>query len=261
MFIIWWEEKPRFGFGLDYTLHWQKMLATPGKCHIERCFMLFQEKWDIFKYFPFCESTLLINILWGNAAPNNRTYSSGKGVVKIMQILHRDGQPGIVQSSNQIICRDRNNCHDLSAHKVSNLFYYIKVRGLGWPLNGGYVLLIQPCDSSTRRVEHCHVQTRIDDFCRQICFLQNQEGFLTMFWHNCPHSRFYWEWSDCQHRGSQWPPHNYRNDSIINYFDASSIQKNHNGCWLLQLYTMEDAKKVTLTMGLSPFSVTLKWNF
>ena len=31
-------------------------------------------------------------------------------------------------------------------------------------------------------------------------------GFLTMFWHNCRHSRFHGEWPDCQHRGSQWPP-------------------------------------------------------
>ena len=45
----------------------------------------------------------------------------------------------------------------------------------------------------------------MDDFCHQICFLQNQEGFLTMFCHNCPHSRFHREWSDCQHRGSPWP--------------------------------------------------------
>ena len=60
-----------------------------------------------------------------------------------------------------------------------------------------------PCEP-----EHCHVETRMDYFCRLICFLQNQEGFLTIFWHNCPHSRFHQEWPDRQHCGSQWTPHN-----------------------------------------------------
>ena len=55
--------------------------------------------------------------------------------------------------------------------------------------------------------KHCHVETRMNDFCRQVCFLQNQECFMTMFWHNCPHSRFHREWSDCQHCSSQWHPH------------------------------------------------------
>ena len=49
------------------------------------------------------KKSLLINILWGNPTPNNRPYSFGKGVVNIVQILHRDVHPGIVQSSNQII--------------------------------------------------------------------------------------------------------------------------------------------------------------
>ena len=63
--------------------------------------------------------------------------------------------------------------------------------------------------------EHCHVETRMDNFCHQICFLQNQEGFRTMFWHNFPHLRFHREWSDCRHCGSEWPPtHHYRNDLI-----------------------------------------------
>ena len=38
------------------------------------------------------------------------------------------------------------------------------------------------------------------------CFPQKQEGFLTMFWHNCPHAGFHREWSDCQHRGIHWHP-------------------------------------------------------
>ena len=89
--------------------------------------------------------------------PNNRPYFSGKGVVKVVQIWHRDVQPGIVQSSNQIISRDRHDSNDLPAHKLTNLFYYIKIRGLGWPLNGGHVMLLQPCDSSMRlvRAESC----------------------------------------------------------------------------------------------------------
>ena len=40
----------------------------------------------------------------------------------------------------------------LSAHKIPTLFYYIKVRGLGWQLDVGYAQQLQPCDSSTRRV-------------------------------------------------------------------------------------------------------------
>ena len=52
-----------------------------------------------------------------------------------MQIWHRDVQPGIVQSSDQIISLDRHDSNDLSAHKLS-----------------GYALLLQPCYSSTRRV-------------------------------------------------------------------------------------------------------------
>ena len=54
--------------------------------------------------------------------------------------------------------------------------------------------------------QHCHVETRRDDFCRRICFLHNQQGFPTMSWYYFPHSRFHQEWPDCQHRGSQWPP-------------------------------------------------------
>ena len=33
--------------------------------------------------------------------------------------------------------------------------------------------------ATVRRSTH-----RVGDFCRQICFLQHQEGFLTMFWYN-----------------------------------------------------------------------------
>ena len=36
---------------------------------------------------------------------------------------------------------------------------------------------------STCGPEHCHVEIRMDDFCRQISFLQILEGFLAMFWH------------------------------------------------------------------------------
>ena len=84
--------------------------------------------------------------------PNNHPYSSGRGVVKIVQIRHRDVQPGIVQISNQIISRDRHDSNDLSACKIPKMFYHIKVRGLRWPLNGRYVLLLQPCDSSMHHV-------------------------------------------------------------------------------------------------------------
>ena len=68
-----------------------------------------------------------------------------------LSLWHRDVQPEIVQSSYQIIPQDRHDSSDLSAHKIPHLFYYIKVRGLGRPLTGGYILLFQPCDSST-----CH---------------------------------------------------------------------------------------------------------
>ena len=89
------------------------------------------------------------SIFWGvTPPPNNHPYSSGKGIVKIVQIW----QPEIVQSSNQIISRNRHDSDDLSVHKIPNFFHYIKVRGLGWPLNDGHVLVLQPCDSSTRRV-------------------------------------------------------------------------------------------------------------
>ena len=54
-----------------------------------------------------------------------------------------------MQSSNQIISRDRHDSNDLFAHKFPNLFYCFKVRGLGWPLNGGYVLLLQLCNNLT----------------------------------------------------------------------------------------------------------------
>ena len=81
--------------------------------------------------------------------PSNCPYSSGEGVVNIVQIWHSDAQPGIVQSSNQIRFHDRRDSHDPSAHKISNLFFYIEGRGLGWPLHGGYFLLLQPYDSST----------------------------------------------------------------------------------------------------------------
>ena len=87
----------------------------------------FQEKRAIFKYCPFCENTLLINILWGNPPPNNCPYSSGKGVVKIVQIWHREVQSEIVQSSTQIIARDRHDSNDLSARKkMRNLVIWVR---------------------------------------------------------------------------------------------------------------------------------------
>ena len=86
---------------------------------------------ETFQCCPFRENILLINIWWGNPAPYNRPYSSG-----------------IVPSSNQVISRDRHDSNDLSARKIPNLFYYIKVQGLVWPWDGGYVLLHQPCGSS-----------------------------------------------------------------------------------------------------------------
>ena len=95
----------------------------------------------------------------------NYIYSSG---VKIVQIWHRDRKPGIVESSNWMISRDWHDSNDLYAHEIPSLFYHIKDRGS--PLDGGYVLLLHP--SSMRRlvrnIEHCHVETRMDDFCRQI---------------------------------------------------------------------------------------------
>ena len=45
--------------------------------------------------------------------PNNRPYSSGKGVLKIEQIWHRDVEPVIEQNWNQIISRDRHDTNDL----------------------------------------------------------------------------------------------------------------------------------------------------
>ena len=56
-------------------------------------------------------------------------------------------------------------------------------------------------------LEHWPIETRMDDFWHQISFVQNQEGYLTIFSQNCPHSHFHRGWSDCQHLGSQWPPH------------------------------------------------------
>ena len=66
------------------TLPWQKNLLPIENVilnavlhrNLKRLFYLynlqenncFQEKWDIFKYCPFWEYTLLINILWGNPA-------------------------------------------------------------------------------------------------------------------------------------------------------------------------------------------------
>ena len=159
--------------------------------------------WDIYQYCPFCENTLLINILWSNPPPYYRLYSSWKGVVKIVQICLRDVQPEIMQNSNQIISRDRHDSSDLSAHKIPTFFYCIKVRGIGLPLNGGYVLLFQPSDSSTHRVGRCIVTLKHEwmIFWRQIYFLRNQEGFLTIFWHDCSHSRIHRELPDCQRRG------------------------------------------------------------
>ena len=184
-----------------YTLPWQK-LAIPGKCHIKHCFTSKIEKIIL----SFYENTLLFNTLWGNPPPNNQPYSSRKGVVKVVQIWHRDDQPRIIQSSNQTISRDRHASKYLYAHKIQNFFYHLKVRGLNgmaieWWICPAAPTMWQfdvPCGP-----EHCHVETRMDDFCRQICFLQNQEGFLTMFSHNCPHSRFHREWSDCQQCGSK----------------------------------------------------------
>ena len=96
----------------------------------------------------------------------------------------------------------------LSVHKIRNMFYNIKIRGPGWPLNGGYVLLPQPCDSSMRHVGRSIVMFKHEWMisAAQLCFIHNQKGFLSMFRHNCLHSRFHLEWPDCQQHGSQWPP-------------------------------------------------------
>ena len=87
---------------------------------------------------PF--ANILFNpFFYGRTPPtNNRPYSSGKEVVKIPQMWHRNVQPGIVQSSNQIIARDRHESNDITAHEIPNLFYYSKVRGVAiewwiWP--------------------------------------------------------------------------------------------------------------------------------
>ena len=45
--------------------------------------------------------------------PNNCPQSSGERVLKIVQMWHRDVQPGIVQSSDQIISRDTHGSKDL----------------------------------------------------------------------------------------------------------------------------------------------------
>ena len=57
----------------------------------------------------------------------------------------------------------------------------------------GYVLLLQPCDSSTRRVGRSIVMLKHEwiIFVAKFFFVQNPEGFLTMFRHNFPHSRFH----------------------------------------------------------------------
>ena len=60
--------------------------------------------------------------------PNNHPYSSGKVVVNIVQLWHRDAQPGIMQRSNQIISCDRHDSSDHSAHKSPYLFCYTKIR-------------------------------------------------------------------------------------------------------------------------------------
>ena len=71
--------------------------------------------------------------------PNNRPYSHGKGVVKFVQIWH-------------LYIHDKHDSNDLSTHKIPNLFCYIKLRGMRWTLNGGYVILSHSCGSSTHHV-------------------------------------------------------------------------------------------------------------
>ena len=52
--------------------------------------------------------------------------------LSILQILHRDVQSKIVQSSNHIISRDRHDSNDLSAHKIPNLTCSVILRSGDW---------------------------------------------------------------------------------------------------------------------------------
>ena len=130
-----------------------KKTCFPRKCYIKRCFTsknlkrLFQLYNLQQRHISFTQSKTYsnsvlfatknaINSLWVTLPPNNRH----QGFIKIVQIWHRGVQTGIVQSSNQTISRDRHGSNDLSIQ----FFYYIKVRGLGWPLDGGFVLLLKP---------------------------------------------------------------------------------------------------------------------
>ena len=76
-------------------------------------------------------------------------------------------------------------------------------------------------------------------------FLQNQKGFLTMFWHNCLH--FNREWSDCQHRGSQWPPSPLHN---IN-------KRRHSGTYFSPLLSIPSPSRHN--MQVEPWFIGERW--
>ena len=148
------------------TLSWQK-LATPDKCHIKRCFtskinkVIFiicsnnnlQQKNTSFGISETHSNTVLFSkilcytiFLRVTQPHNNRPYYSGKGVVKIVQICHRAVQPGIVQKSFLVTGMKLTIPLPIKSQTCSII--YIKVRWLGWPLNGGHVLLLRTCDSA-----------------------------------------------------------------------------------------------------------------
>ena len=148
-----------------------------------------QKKWDIIKFCPFCKNILLINILLGNPPPNNRPYSSGKGVVKIVQIWHCDDQPGIVRMRSFLVI----GMILTIPLPIKSQICSIILRSGDW--TGDWMTDMSCCSNhaTVRRAVRaglCHVETRMDYSCRQIYFLQNQDGFLTMFRHNCPLSGF-----------------------------------------------------------------------
>ena len=69
---------------------------------------------------PFARMKILYQSIFCvlTPSPDNHPHSSGKVVVKNVQIWHHDVQPEIMQSSNQINSRGRHDSSDLFAHKI-----------------------------------------------------------------------------------------------------------------------------------------------
>ena len=134
----------------------------------------FQEKWDIFKCCPYCENTLLINILWGNPPPpSNCPYSSGEGVVNIVQVWHSDAQPGIVQRARIRSFLVTGMTLRIALPIKSQTCSFILRVG---DLDGHCMVDISCCSNhvTVRQLcglDHYHVETRMDDCGRQISFV------------------------------------------------------------------------------------------